>query len=158
MYLIRKNKARTAHLWDGVDTACRMASTGGLNKNKYRVVGHSDLQICTMCENKTKSGMKPRPTHMQARFDDEQVAQVIRQKAMQRREIRTSIEVWIAMSKTHGEHMVSLYASKSPGRAEYLWTIRGFEHPAIREIVTWNPEIEEPGPLETQHEYWIQVA
>jgi len=52
MYLVRKKNAKTAHIWTGYDTACRMYSTGGLRKKAYQVVSASDLQICTMCADK----------------------------------------------------------------------------------------------------------
>jgi hypothetical protein len=48
--LIRKHKPRVAHIWLGSDTACRMASTGGLNRRKYEIVSAAPrLPICTMC-------------------------------------------------------------------------------------------------------------
>lgn len=52
MYLIRKQlkKKTVAHLWDGLDTECRMASTGGLRMKRYEV--YSDprgREICYMC-------------------------------------------------------------------------------------------------------------
>lgn len=56
MYLVRKNKPRTAHIWTGFDTVCRMYSTGGMNKKKYHVVEKNDLPICTMCGNKKPIG------------------------------------------------------------------------------------------------------
>ena len=54
-YLIRtkggKIQRSRAHLWDGIDTVCHMASTGGLNLKKYGLsddpCGH---EICFMCE------------------------------------------------------------------------------------------------------------
>lgn len=52
MYLVRKKNAKTAHIWTGYDTACRMYSTGGLRKKAYIAVATTDLPICTMCENK----------------------------------------------------------------------------------------------------------
>ena len=53
-YLIRnKGKVKTAHIWTGRDTACRMWSTGGLShKKSYAVHGDTcGLNVCTMCEN-----------------------------------------------------------------------------------------------------------
>jgi hypothetical protein len=50
-YLIRKTgDNRPAHLWNGIDTACHMASTGGLSLKRYEV--HTDRRgrsICRMC-------------------------------------------------------------------------------------------------------------
>lgn len=50
-YLFRRAATgRTAHVWLGEDTACRMASTGGLNLKKY-VKGNcpGSRTICKMC-------------------------------------------------------------------------------------------------------------
>lgn len=52
MYLVRKKNAKTAHIWTGYDTACRMYSTGGLQKKAYAVVNESDLPACSMCVDK----------------------------------------------------------------------------------------------------------
>lgn len=52
MYLVRKKNAKTAHIWTGYDTACRMYSTGGLRKKAYKAVAATDLPICTMCSEK----------------------------------------------------------------------------------------------------------
>lgn len=54
-YLIRRgSKKAAAHIWNGSDTSCRMASTGDLGRavnTKYSVTttprGH---EICTMCQ------------------------------------------------------------------------------------------------------------
>ncbi len=54
MFLVRKNKPYTAHIWTGFDTVCRMYSTGGMSKKKFHVVEKSSLPTCTMCANKTK--------------------------------------------------------------------------------------------------------
>lgn len=52
MYLIRKKKPKTYHLWTGVDTECKMYSTGGMKKSKYIVVeSHAGFSLCTMCRN-----------------------------------------------------------------------------------------------------------
>ncbi len=52
-YLVRKppKKRKVAHLWNGKDTVCRMATTGGLALAKYHVVDsvHPDEPICHMC-------------------------------------------------------------------------------------------------------------
>lgn len=52
-YLIRKRgKSRTAHIWTGTDTVCRMASTGGLKMENYEVsVGIGNRAVCPMCQN-----------------------------------------------------------------------------------------------------------
>ena len=44
LFLVRRNKPRVAHIWTGDDTACRMYSTGGLEKLKY-VVADADLGL-----------------------------------------------------------------------------------------------------------------
>jgi hypothetical protein len=55
-YLMRK-KSPVAHLWDGLDTLCRMWSTGGMGgmskgKKKFQVSkDHGGRRICTMCAN-----------------------------------------------------------------------------------------------------------
>jgi len=50
-YLIRKQgKSKVAHLWNDRDTYCRMASTGGLNLKKYKIINYlNGYRICTMC-------------------------------------------------------------------------------------------------------------
>lgn len=53
MFLLsKKRKLRPAHHWTGQDTICRLASTGGLNTDNYRLIdklspGHP---ICKMCQ------------------------------------------------------------------------------------------------------------
>lgn len=58
MYLVRKKNAKTAHIWTGYDTACRMYSTGGLRKKAYEVVSKCDLPTCSMCSQKPMIGAK----------------------------------------------------------------------------------------------------
>lgn len=53
-YLVKKKKAKVAHLWTGADTICRMASTGGLNKGHSTVVERTNLPICSMCDERAK--------------------------------------------------------------------------------------------------------
>ncbi len=53
-YLIRrrapKKRPHVAHLWDGRDTLCRLASTGGLNKKRYDVhTSTHGLGMCALC-------------------------------------------------------------------------------------------------------------
>lgn len=55
MYLIKKLKAKTKHLWNGLDTVCRLYSTGGLNPENHVQVPDSDLPLCTMCDRKDKA-------------------------------------------------------------------------------------------------------
>ena len=55
MYLIKKIRAKTKHLWNGLDTFCRLYSTGGMYPEKYGQVPESDLPICTMCDRKDKA-------------------------------------------------------------------------------------------------------
>ena len=56
-YLKRRGKGRVVHVWEGTDTACRMASTGGLNLNKYVVTDRMDgLVFCTMCRVAVEKG------------------------------------------------------------------------------------------------------
>lgn len=62
MYLVRKKKAKTAHLWTGFDTVCRMYSTGGLRKKAYQAVHDSALPICTMCQSNNAKKMVPEST------------------------------------------------------------------------------------------------
>ncbi len=53
-YLIRdKGKNKAYHIWTGDDTACRMWSTGGMQKKKGYTL-HDEtmgLRLCCMCEN-----------------------------------------------------------------------------------------------------------
>ncbi len=59
-YLVRKRKAKAAHLWTGFDSMCRMASTGGLKMEKYDLRDDAgELPICHMCQvNAQKEGIK----------------------------------------------------------------------------------------------------
>lgn len=50
MFLIRKKSPKSAHIWNNNDTVCRMYSTGGLNKKKYKVVKDTDVKLCKICE------------------------------------------------------------------------------------------------------------
>ncbi len=53
-FLVPKKRRKAAHYWNGIDTACRMASTGGLKRSGYLVAsdpgGHP---ICAMCRSKS---------------------------------------------------------------------------------------------------------
>lgn len=63
MFLIRDNKQKvSAHHWDGHDTACKMWSTGGMNKDhKWSVhAGPGNHSICTMCANVHRKGVEVR--------------------------------------------------------------------------------------------------
>jgi hypothetical protein len=49
-YLVRRARTGKAHHWVSGDTLCRMASTGGLNVNRYLVKPTTDGRaICRMC-------------------------------------------------------------------------------------------------------------
>ena len=51
-FLIRRNgKKVKAHIWSDDDTVCRMYSTGGLRKDRYRVLDEpGNHKICHMCQ------------------------------------------------------------------------------------------------------------
>ena len=53
MYLVAKTKnLKKAHYWNGIDTFCKMYSTGGLKKEKYHLVANfENREICHMCTN-----------------------------------------------------------------------------------------------------------
>lgn len=52
MYLVRVRRGGKAHHWDGKDTKCRMASSGGLSPRKYEVSEETGGRlICHMCTN-----------------------------------------------------------------------------------------------------------
>ena len=57
-FLIRsRGKRPVAHLWTGDDTACRMASTGGLKLERYFFCEFiDDFPICEMCGKKSDFG------------------------------------------------------------------------------------------------------
>ena len=58
-YLIKRGKKagrKVAHLWDGIDTVCHMASTGGLRRHRYLVAAnpyhispHAELTVLPVC-------------------------------------------------------------------------------------------------------------
>jgi hypothetical protein len=64
MYLFRRRGNGPIHIWNGRDTACRMASTGGLKLTGYEVCDvPGDRELCQMCERKynqqTRGGDAP---------------------------------------------------------------------------------------------------
>lgn len=70
-YLIRdKGKIKAYHIWTGDDTACRMWSTGGMQKKKGYTL-HDEtmgLRLCCMCENNERSkglALNKKGTHSQ---------------------------------------------------------------------------------------------
>lgn len=60
IFLLRRGeKKQKAHLWNGLDTFCRMWSTGGLNTKKGDFVLSSSTcgkEICSLCQNKAPDG------------------------------------------------------------------------------------------------------
>jgi len=55
-FLIKKKKPKVIHFFSGSDTACKMYSAGGLNKDRYEIIEEKmkipmGLKICTMCKN-----------------------------------------------------------------------------------------------------------
>ncbi len=51
---------RVAHIWTGADTACRMFSTGGMNRANYaRSTDGRGLPVCLMCRNVMRKGYRP---------------------------------------------------------------------------------------------------
>lgn len=58
MYLVRKGIGGKAHYWDGSDTKCRMASSGGLSMRKYVVANDPGGRlICHMCQQQQKKAV-----------------------------------------------------------------------------------------------------
>ncbi len=50
MFLVSKKRKARAHYWDGSDTKCRMASTGGLSMHRYSVTDDPGARLlCHMC-------------------------------------------------------------------------------------------------------------
>ena len=50
-YLIKKKNSKVVHIWIKTDTVCRLYSTGGMNKKRYKVVkDRGNLPICSMCD------------------------------------------------------------------------------------------------------------
>jgi hypothetical protein len=51
-FLLKPTEKKTAaHIWTSDDTLCRMASTGGLDPQRYKVaIDFGDHKICHMCE------------------------------------------------------------------------------------------------------------
>lgn len=52
MFLCREKGTKTVHHWNGIDTACRMWSTGGLKKSKKWLIlkTSENRPICHMCQ------------------------------------------------------------------------------------------------------------
>lgn len=52
MYLYRSKQTSAAHHWDGLDTACRMWSTGGMSKKRKYETAETlgGRRVCAMCE------------------------------------------------------------------------------------------------------------
>jgi hypothetical protein len=57
-YLINLEKPKgRAHYWDDVDTFCKMYSTGGMRKKRYKVYDSQNArEICLMCQNAFNEG------------------------------------------------------------------------------------------------------
>ena len=55
-YLVNTKKRKSvAHCWDGNDTRCKMASTGGLDVKKMKVLSsNSGFRICKLCQSAGK--------------------------------------------------------------------------------------------------------
>ena len=87
-YLIRIKGARqVAHLWNGDDTLCRMASTGGLTMRKYQVE-HSrppGSRLCHMCANTEASTIEHRVLADERRRSLELRDEVLAEKRGKRR-------------------------------------------------------------------------
>jgi hypothetical protein len=53
-WAFRGKNNRPAHIWIGSDTACRMASTGGLNIRRYTIADtRGSRDVCFMCRKVT---------------------------------------------------------------------------------------------------------
>lgn len=51
-YLLRKKKPKVAHIFINGDTACRLYSTGGMNKSRYiKSPDANGKPLCLMCQN-----------------------------------------------------------------------------------------------------------
>ena len=69
-FLVRKKRAKAAHVWINGDTVCRMASTGGLSLRSYSVVtDKKGLPLCHMCESVSKKPKESVKTKTPKRFD-----------------------------------------------------------------------------------------
>lgn len=49
-YLVRKRGTGKAHYWLGLDTVCKMASSGGLNLKRYKLETYAGRAVCHMCK------------------------------------------------------------------------------------------------------------
>lgn len=159
MYLIRKKKAKTAHLWDGEDTVCRMYSTGGLNKRHYKIVYPNELPVCTMCQSKKDSGRAPvkhPPKFSQAAINAAIAESVVKQQ----KRIPTSIAVWLALTAAHRDVMIPFktFSDPSGGRMETTYGIRGADFPLIHVRTTWDTSKEDRSILDESHEYWLVIS
>lgn len=86
IYLIRLRKPKVAHIWDGDDTLCRLASTGGLDKDRYKSSATpNNLKICKLCENKNKNGLKAGMKISWLGYNEVEVMAVAKGYAMLRR-------------------------------------------------------------------------
>ena len=158
MYLVRKKKARIAHLWDGEDTICRMHSTGGLNKRHYKIVHLNELPICTMCQSKKKSGHTPvkhPPKFTQAAINAAIAESVVKQQ----NKIPTQLAVWLALTAAHQEVMIPFktFSDPSGGRMETTYGIRGADFPLIHVRTTWDSFDGEGLPENEKYEYWLMI-
>ena len=61
-FLINMNKPTgKAHLWENQDSYCKMYSTGGMRKTKYKVYqDHQEREVCVMCLNNKKQHLNER--------------------------------------------------------------------------------------------------
>ena len=71
-YLVsKKGSKRRSHLWRAGDTACRMASTGGLNPSNYEVVDKlppDKAMICAICHAPAPDAIPEGTAHHRGRY------------------------------------------------------------------------------------------
>ena len=66
-YLMRKNSEKAAHIWNGADTACKMWSTGGMNRggNWILVEDPGHRKVCAMCKSKEERTTQKGDDHLE---------------------------------------------------------------------------------------------
>lgn len=169
MYLIRKgHSAKVAHIWNGKDTVCRMYSTGGMNRSKFKQVVATSLPICVNCMNKTAGSLEKNGARVR-KFTEQDVLVAINraEKAAPPLQVQartdggvfafvTSSEVWHAIMKQHSALLTIVKTNCTDKTNEVTYGIAGAAHPVMKLVEVWNIE-EDPSKKDMTVEYWLYL-
>lgn len=165
MYLIRKgHNPKVAHIFNGNDTICRMYSTGGMNKSKFKQVIDTSLPICINCQNKISGSLGKNPARFR-KFSEKEVNLAIKNHSPKifladkptAYAFVTSDAVWHAIMSKHGAMLKAVKTSITDGQEEVVYGVAGAEHPLLMLRETWNAETD-PERKAILVEYWLYIS